>query len=351
MENTNKFITSWLQLAKTPGITPLKGWNLIRKFGCVENVLEHLPNKPSLTQIEDDLAFIHKKKCWIIDVSNEDFPNQLKQIADCPFVLYGKGNQNILKKQQIGIVGARNASLIGKRIAEHFAKELGKNGIVITSGLAKGIDASAHLAALENGTIAVMAGGVDHIYPSSHYHIYEKIIQNGAVISEMPLNHEPVPYLFPKRNRIIAGLSLGIIVVEAALNSGSLHTAKAALEYGREIFAVPGSPMDPRCRGTNNLIKQGAFLIEDINDVLDVIKVPVERLARAEKLFNPLLNFYPTPFENLRSVIIDALSSAPISFDDLVMSINASASEITAEITLLEIEGIIKRDHDLLTKV
>src|SRR5207248_3259454 len=187
---------------------------------------------------------------------------------DAPPLLAVKGDPALLGRRAIAVVGARNASANGRRLARDLASELGRNGLVVASGLARGIDAAAHLGALASGTVAVLAGGIDVVYPPENQELYDAIVAHGAAVAEPALAPVPQARHFPRRNRIISGLSLGILVVEAAARSGSLITARCALDQGREVFAVPGSPLDPRCRGTNDLIRNGATLTESAADVV-----------------------------------------------------------------------------------
>ena len=192
-----------------------------------------------------------------------DYPSRLQMIDDPPPVVALRGKLKVLKQPLIAIVGSRNASAAGVKFAERIARDLGEAGFVTVSGLARGIDAAAHRASLSTGTIAVLAGGHSRIYPAEHIELLDKILANGAAISEMPFTREPRAHDFPRRNRLISGLSLGVVVVEAARRSGSLITARFAGEQGREVFAVPGSPLDPRSEGTNGLLKQGATPVTD----------------------------------------------------------------------------------------
>ncbi len=210
------------------------------------------------------------------------YPQRLAEIDDAPPLLAVRGNIAALTRPMIAIVGSRNASAAGLKFAERIAHELGEAGFVIASGLARGIDAAAHRASLATGTVAVLAGGHDHIYPEQHLDLLDAILPGGAAISEMPFGWEPRAQDFPRRNRLISGLSLGVVIVEAAKRSGSLITARLALEQGREVFAVPGSPIDPRAEGTNGLLKQGATLVTEAADVLAVLE-PI--LGRARNHF------------------------------------------------------------------
>ena len=222
----------------------------------------------------------------LVALGEPDYPLRLQMIDDAPPLLAVRGKLSALALSMVAIVGARNASAAGVKFAERIARELGEAGFGIVSGLARGIDAGAHRASLATGTIAVLAGGHDHIYPPEHAGLAEAILAEGALISEMPLGWEPRARDFPRRNRLISGLSLGVVVIEAARRSGSLITARMALEQGREVFAVPGSPLDPRCEGSNGLLKQGATLVTEVADVTAVLAAdprPARSICRREE--------------------------------------------------------------------
>jgi DNA processing protein len=275
---------AWLRLIRSDKIGPITFWQLIHKYGTAEKALEALSqlskqgNHPYRlgTQAAAEQEFKNHKKngFTLLPAFEATFPQMLRSLPDCPPFISVYGNVEILNQPTLGIVGARNASLNGRQFAERLAVDLGKAGWKIASGLAQGIDRHAHQGALSSGTIAVIAGGVDYIYPPEHKDLYHAIAKTGAVISEMPLSLFPNASHFPRRNRLISGLSQGVIIVEAALKSGSLITARTTLEQGRELFAVPGSPLDPRCRGTNNLIRQGAGLVESAQDILTIMNGP-----------------------------------------------------------------------------
>jgi DNA processing protein len=211
---------------------------------------------PSIADAEEEFDALAKWDGSFIASCEDIFPPGLAMIDPPPPILAVLGNPALLSREAVAIVGARNASALGRKFATTLAAELGMPGLTIISGMARGIDAAAHEAALSSGTCAVLAGGVDVVYPSEHRSLYDRMRAEGAVVSEMPMGESPQARHFPRRNRIIAGMSRGVVVVEAAENSGSLITATYALEQGREVFAVPGSPMDPRARGTNRLIRQ-----------------------------------------------------------------------------------------------
>ncbi|MCP5382642.1 MAG: DNA-protecting protein DprA, partial [Kordiimonadaceae bacterium] len=270
---------------------------------------------------------------------------------DAPPVLMALGNTHLMSQKSIAIVGARNASAVGLKIAFSFAQKLGEAGYIISSGMARGIDAAAHHGALTSGTIAVLAGGVDVIYPRENCKLYENIKQNGLILSEMPFGTQPQARHFPRRNRIISGLSLGVLVVEAAHRSGTLITARLATEQGREVFAIPGSPLDPRSKGPNSLIRQGAQLTESVQDILDVLKYMHER-----SMSEPQHDLFTTPdpaqqedgelnqeLGKVRNIIKEKLSHTAISIDELIRLTELDTSMIQTVLLELELAGEITR--------
>jgi DNA processing protein len=273
-------------------------------------------------------------------------------IDDAPPLIAMRGDLDALQLPMVAIVGARNASAAGMRFAERLAYDLGSAGFAIVSGLARGIDAAAHRASLACGTVAVLAGGHDRIYPPEHGELAEAIQSHGALISEMPLGWEPRARDFPRRNRLISGLALGVVVVEAARRSGSLITARFALEQGREVFAVPGSPLDPRAEGCNGLLKQGATLVTEAADVVTVLRPilgqPIE-LAAAEP--DPTGSQGIEPAADERSRIIALLGSVPSPLDDLVRRSGASPAVVRTVLLELELAGRIERHGDALVSL
>ena len=246
----------------------------------------------------------------------------------------------------IAIVGARNASAAGVKFAERLARDLGEAGFGIASGLARGIDAAAHRGSLATGTVAVLAGGQDHIYPPEHGALAEAILPAGALITEMPFGWEPRARDFPRRNRLISGLALGVVVIEAARRSGSLITSRLALEQGREVFAVPGSPLDPRCEGTNGLLKQGATLVTEASDVIGVLRPilgqPVELpIEEPERTTSTGRGMEPAPDERTR--IVGLLGPTPVGLDDLVRLSGSSPAIVRTVLLELEIAGRLER--------
>jgi DNA processing protein len=272
------------------------------------------------------------------------YPQRLAEIDDAPPLLAVRGNAAALTRPMIAMVGSRNASAAGLKFAERLARELAEADFVIASGLARGIDAAAHRASLATGTVAVLAGGQDHIYPEQHVDLLDAILPRGTAITEMPFGWTPRAQDFPRRNRLISGLSLGVVIVEAAKRSGSLITARLALEQGREVFAVPGSPIDPRAEGTNGLLKQGATLVTEAADVLAVIEPILGRrgLASAQEPEGEP----PSPFEpddRARAQIVTLLGPTPVGLDDLVRLSGLSPGLVRTVVLELELAGRIER--------
>lgn len=331
----------WLQLALTPGIGPMTFWKLLRKTqGNVDAACALVENLVPLEVAEQELLNHERLGFQILLGKDPLFPPALKQIRDCPILLSFAGDITLLQKPCIALVGARNASLQGKIFAAKLAKDLGEQGWTVISGMARGIDSGAHEGSLETGTTAVLAGGLDVVYPPENQGLYKQLLEKGLLLSEMRTGTAIEPPLFPRRNRIIAGLSQGVVLIEAASQSGSLTTAHYALEYGREIFVVPGFPADPRSAGGNHLLKQGATLVESVEDILSV-------LAEFQPEEQPL----PEPPEVLtdelpqspKNEILQALTTLPISVEILFQSQSCSLPHLLHLLTELELDGAIQR--------
>jgi DNA processing protein len=266
-------------------------------------------------------------------------------IDDAPPLISIRGRVAALAMPQVAIVGSRNASAAGVKITQHIVHGLVEAGFAIVSGLARGIDAAAHRASLESGTVAVLAGGQDRVYPPEHIDLLDAILTTGAAVTEMPLGWEPRARDFPRRNRLISGLSLGVVIVEAAKRSGSLITARLALEQGREVFAVPGSPLDPRAEGTNSLIKQGATPVTEAADIIAVLRpiMGLELPAREpeEEEMEQVGNVEPAADE--RSRIVGLLSPTPVSIDDLIRLSHSSPRIVRMVLLELDIAGRLER--------
>lgn len=271
----------WLRLLRTESVGPATFWGLMDRFGAAARALEALPDllakRRKDVRIADagaaarELEAHTRAGARLVACGEPAFPALLSALDMPPPLLSLRGEPDLLARPCVAIVGARNASALGRQFAEALARDLGREEITVVSGLARGIDSAAHRGSLGTGTAAVFAGGIDHVYPPENEALAQSIAETGVLIAEMPFGFKPRAEHFPRRNRLVSGLSLGVVVVEAAARSGSLITARLALEQGREVFAVPGSPLDPRAKGSNDLLRQGAVLTEGVQDVLDVI--------------------------------------------------------------------------------
>ncbi len=343
--------TDWLRLSRTRGIGPITFFHLLERYGSASAILEDLPaltkkagakadiRAPSREEMEREIVAAEKMGAFYRAACEPDYSACLAAIDAPPPLICLRGRKELLNRPAIAMVGARDASAVGRRMARDLARELGQAGYVITSGMARGVDGEAHAAAMETGTVAVIAGGIDKIYPPQHEQLYALLAERGCLVSEAPLGYVAQARDFPKRNRIISGLSLGTVVVEAAEKSGSLITARFALEQGREVMAVPGSPLDPRCRGTNRLIKQGAALIESGDDVLNAmqgISPPAFDEPSGER-FDPRDADVPTA---LLRAVAEALSPTPIPVSEIARAVDAPLRMVLAALVELELAGV-----------
>ncbi|WP_455479895.1 DNA-processing protein DprA [Bartonella sp. B23] len=373
---TDRQRLNWLRLLRSENIGAVSFRNLIDHYKTAEAALEALPELSrkgglpasvriaTIEEAEKEIQEAERLGIRFVGVGEPDYPAFLKVTESSPPLITIKGNVAAFQKPSVGIVGSRNASAAGKKLATQFAHCLGDAGFTTISGLARGIDSIVHQASLLTGTVAVMAGGIDHIYPPENKKLHEDIISNGgAIISEMPISWKPRAIDFPRRNRIIAGLSLGLLVIEAALRSGSLITARQAAEMGRLTFAIPGSPLDPRSIGTNNLIKDGALLTTHPSDIIetltpltpaaihsqlnffeeeksvslqlekDNLSVPNEKNSRSSCVGD----------ERERAAVLSALSTTPIDLDTLRTHSGVSLSNLYLFLVELELAGKLIR--------
>jgi DNA processing protein len=342
-----------LRLIRSDNVGPRTFRSLLRHFGSARAALEQLPDlarrggasKPQHICSEQDarseLAASEKLGVRLIALDEDGYPPRLAMIDDAPPLLAVRGIRDVLMRPMIAIVGSRNASAAGLKFAQMLARDLADAGFVIASGLARGIDQAAHRASIEGGTVAVLAGGHDRIYPPEHTDLLSALLDHGAAISEMPLGYVARAHDFPRRNRLVSGASLGVVVIEAAVRSGSLITARLAAEQGREVFAVPGSPLDPRAAGTNGLIKQGATLITEAADVIQAVEPIMGRpLALREDDSEPLA---PDPGAPERERIVGLLGPTPVLLDDLIRLSGASAAVVRTVLLELELAGRLDR--------
>jgi DNA processing protein len=346
---------AWLRLYRSENVGPSTFRQLLRRFGDAEAALAALPELarrggrtrplaicPSAAA-ERELGALARMGGRIIAMAEPGYPALLAEITDAPPLLSLLGRAELLASRAVAVVGARNASANGRLIAETMARELGEQGWVVVSGLARGIDSAAHRGALANGTIAVLAGGLDRPYPPESERLYQAIAERGLVVAEMPLGCVPQARHFPRRNRIVSGLCLGAVVVEGAIQSGSLITARLAGEQGREVMAVPGSPLDSRCRGANQLIRQGAVLVEGAGDVVEAlsglggrIEAPKASESQPKIEFNEQLETIDITTKSSRTLVEERLGPSPVAVDELLRQCQLSPPFL--RMTLLELE-------------
>ncbi len=337
-----------LRLARTDRVGPVAFSQLLQRFGSAVRAVEALPDLvrrsgrdgyalAAVDRVEAELVAGERIGARLILLGDADYPDLLAAIDPPPPLLWTRGDASLLSRPSIGVVGARIASAGGQRIARGLSQQLGEAGHVVVSGLARGIDAAAHLGALPTGTVAVLGGGVDDIYPSENADLYRQIVEQGCIVSESPVGARAQARDFPRRNRIISGLSRGVIVVEAEIRSGSLITARLANEQGRDVFAVPGSPLDPRSKGPNELLRQGAILYEGLEDV--------------ERAFTTLRTLREppadSPFDGAPDVLDDALieqvaallSPTPTPRDELARALDLPIGLVAAALLELNLAG------------
>ena len=386
---TDRQRLDWLRLTRTSSIGPRTFRSLLNRYGGAAAALEALPallkaqgrasKVVSVAEAEDEVALASKMGVRFIAMGEPDYPPLLRVIDSAPPIIGVRGRVSILSKPSVAIVGSRNASAAGLKIAGLLAADLGKLAFVVVSGLARGIDASAHRASLSSGTVAVLAGGHDRPYPEEHRDLLDAIADTGAVVSEMPMGWEPRGRDFPRRNRIISGLSYGIVIIEAALRSGSLITARFAGEQGRDIFAVPGSPLDPRSEGTNALIREGATLITSADHIAEALAPVMGRLpfmGGAEEGKDMSLGPFwdeldpdlddaertaafaeDAPDDKMEEIlprdhIFALIGTTPMPIDDLVRLSGRPVASVRTLLVELELEGrIARQDGGLITAV
>lgn len=349
-----------LRLIRSENIGPITFFKLFSHFGSVSAALDAIPEmsvkggrkKPiaiaSQTDAERELEAVEKFGATFIAYGDEHYPLMLQTIHDPPPLLTVLGHPRTWQKQlNVAVVGARNASANGCRFTHQIAMDLGKGGATVVSGLARGVDAAAHQGALSSGTVGVIAGGIDTVYPPENANLYKQIAEQGAILSEQPFNASPQPRNFPARNRIISGMSHGIVVVEASLKSGSLITARMAMEQGREVFAVPGSPMDPRCKGTNQLLREGASIAETAEEVLRGLSSFTKRPFAEAKLPEYESPAHVTPdareLTRARALVLEKLGLEAVLVDELITQCQLTAGTVLTVLLELELAGRLHR--------
>ncbi len=352
----------WLRLLRSRRVGVATFWRLLKEHGTAAAALEALPDVARAAGVHKyricpeavvhaELKAARAHGARLICQGDPHYPNDLATISDAPPLLWCVGDPAVLAKPMIALVGARNASSLGLRMARTLAEGLGQAGYVVTSGLARGVDTAAHLAALETGTVAVMGGGVDVLYPSENTGLAERIAdEGGARLSEQPMGLQPIARHFPVRNRIVSGLARAVVVVEAAARSGSLITARNALDQGREVMAVPGHPLDARAGGCNILLRDGARLIRNPDDILEAM--PLDDSPQAELPLDAAAPNVPQPESQrrnlsetaaLHSQILSRLGPSPLAEDQLIRDLRAPAANVAPALTDLELDGRIER--------
>ncbi len=343
-------IYSWLLLALTPRVGPITMLKLINYFGSpkvvfeqsissLEKIVTHviaklIVDKSAAKEVDKSLEWVNSNNnCSLITINDTLYPHSLKEISDPPLILYLRGNKNLLNSNKLAIVGSRYPTTEGTENAFKFAHDLSNNGLTITSGMAKGIDRYAHIGGLkgQSSTIGVIGTGINVNYPETNHDLYNKVIENGLLISEFPLDTPPAARNFPRRNRIIAGLSLGCLVIESTIDSGSLISANFALEMGREVMAIPSSINNPLARGCHKLIKEGAKLIESTNDVLEELRFDKKYLEKRK------ISLEITSTDSILGII----GYKPTEIDTLCSKLNLNFSDICDKLLELELNGSI----------
>lgn len=357
---------AWIRLARSYNVGTKTLLKFFEVYGSLSHAITEIKTlsseNKSKIRIADEKSIVKEIKAAnkygakLICPLDEEYPNILLQISDFPLVLTIKGDVECFNMNSVAIVGSRNCSMVSKKFTESIASQLVKEGFCVTSGMASGVDTSAHHGALsvEGGkTIAVLAGGIDNIYPKENEKLYHKISDSGLVVSEEAFGSTPGIHNFPKRNRIITGLSLGVVIVEASESSGSLITARLGLEQGREIFAVPGHPQDKRNAGNNALIKQGAILVENVSDIVDALSF--SKICESNEFNEDKSKFKDSEkvdtfeLQMIREKILGVLCSSPVAIDDLLEELQCDPNIFNQAMVELELAGILCREKELNT--
>ncbi|WP_374764974.1 DNA-processing protein DprA [Yunchengibacter salinarum] len=351
-----------LRLIRTDSVGPITFRHLLARYGSARAALDAVPalaarggrkappRIPDTRSVKQELSRLSALGGTDLHLGDSAYPAALAAVEDAPPVLFVLGHPHLLEKTCVGLVGARNASAAGQKMAATLAAGLAEAGMIVVSGLARGIDSAAHHAALDGGTVACVAGGVDVVYPRENQVLFDAMTRQGAVVSEMPMGTRPQARHFPRRNRLISGLSRGIVVIEAAERSGSLITARLAGEQGRDVFAVPGSPLDPRARGTNRLISEGATLVQTVDDIVEALAAsgpaPFEEgedLPLFRTAATATESDAPECDERAREVIAGLISPSPTPLDELIRLSGLPAGAVQGAVLELELAGLAER--------
>jgi DNA processing protein len=351
----------WLALNRIKGLGPVGQRKLLDAFPSIKEIFsadahtlrengfkEKFINaicQPDWESVEADLVWLDSPGHHLVTIDSDEYPLLLREIPDPPIILFAHGRLDILKSIQLGIVGSRNPDAAGRKLANEFARELVYAGATVTSGLALGIDGCSHQGALDAGgnTIAVTGNGLDMIYPARHKALTEKIIESGILVSEYPPGTKPISANFPRRNRIISGMSAGVLVIQAALRSGSLITARYAMEQGREVFAIPGSIQNPLAKGCHSLIKQGAKLVESINDIVEELGslVSVVMHENVTEKRGQKIDQGEEALDADYKVLLDSMAYDPISIDRLIELSGLTIDSVSSMLLILELRGLV----------
>jgi DNA processing protein len=347
---------NWLRLIRSENVGPASFQTLINRFGSAEAALAALPELArkgglsrtpriaSMDEAEAEMEACARFGARLVAVGEPDYPPMLRRNDQPPPLITIRGNAAVGAMKAVSIVGARNASISGVRLARLFASDFGKAGFAVASGLARGIDAAAHQGSLDTGTIAVLAGGLGEPYPPENLDLYARICEAGLAISEMPFGWKARARDFPRRNRLVAALGLGTVVIEAARRSGSLISARLANELGREVFAVPGSPLDPRSEGSNGLIKQGAMLVTNAQEVIDAL-APQQIKPMGQAMLEDIeeMEGVPVPGEDERTRVVTALGHVPTPIDEIIHHTGLSPAQVHMLLLELDLAGRLER--------
>ena len=371
----NVEIEAWLTVSQAPGIGVIKFHNLLNQIGRPECIIKakkselqkagldeksiHFLRNPPLDKINSNLKWMEKPNHTIRTLDCQQYPEGFKELKDAPPLLYIKGNEELLKEPQIAIVGSRQPTPSGQANAREFAQDLAKAGLLINSGMALGIDTIAHETALMSGstTIAVIATGPDKIYPAKNKYLAERIAERGVLVSEFPVGTTPVRANFPRRNRLISGLSLGVVVIEATMQSGALITARLAAEQGKDVFAVPGSIHNPKAQGCHHLIQQGAKLVQRTDEILLELQLQLEQHLREKeqsKISGDNCDKPKHDQEKLSDInrnILEAMGYDPIDIDTLAVRCRLSVQTVSVALLTLELESYVGEDNGIYTRI
>ena len=362
---SKKEIIDWLQLSRSENIGPITFFKILEHFGSVENALANfdnflnsLKNPQKIKLCERSIAIEEFEKTEnfggkILIFSDPQYPQLLREIPDSPPLITVKGDLDLLSQEKIAVVGPRNASFNALLYAKKFTLLLGQSSVISVSGMARGVDTAVHEASILSGTIAVLAGGINNIYPQENTNLYQQISKCGLILSEMPFDYIPKGPNFIQRNRLVSGLSIATVVIEAGLKSGSLATARFASEQNREIFAVPGSPFDPRCQGTNRLIKEGANIVTEVEDILSATTKKnyyhkkTAQISQIKKEYN----FSNDQVSNARQKILEKLNSEPTNIDSLIFQLQIPINLFNTAVMELEIDNQVAVNYGKIVKL